>query len=65
MLGSGAGIVRFVVSMLLTIVATIIVLDWAIGEIRRMWPYLAVGLVVGSGVWLFVLWRRRRDGYYY
>ena len=56
---SGSSIFRFVFGALATIVATVIVLDWAISEFKRMWPYLAGALVVGTGVWLIMLWRRR------
>jgi len=64
MLGSGTSLFRFLFGALATIVATVIVLEWAIGEFRRMWPYLAGALVIGAGVWLFALWWRRRRGYY-
>jgi uncharacterized membrane protein len=63
MLGPGTSLFRFLFGALASIVATVIVLEWAIGEFKRMWPYLAGALVIGSGVWLLVLWRRRR-GYY-
>ena len=51
-------------SALILLVLTVIVLQWAIAEVKRMLPFIMAFLALGAVVFGLVWWWRRRQGYY-